>query len=116
MRRVTQIHVGSVSVMAHRRQLKVCKECLDWSLPNVVIRRLEDDGLPDLEAVVTAEDCEEELDDNRGTGKPTPKGEIRKTMNRKRKLPSMADPEAEGLRRSKRTRKKNLDNEFLYKF
>lgn len=113
---VFQIHVGNVAIMAHRSQLKRSKECPVWSLPNVIIRRLRDDELEGLEVgeSTNVDEVMDEMqtDNDHEPVDTTPKGG---THSRKRKMPDTGT-DAEGLRRSKRSRKTKRDKEYCYEF
>lgn len=98
--------------MAHRSQLKRCKADLEWSLPNVVLRKLRDDELTDQELEGTTRVDEKRIDDDPGLSETTPKGGVR---SKKRKLPTQ-ETGFEGVRRSKRTKKEKRDVEYCYGF
>lgn len=97
-----QIRIGSANVMAHRTQIKICKDT-SWQRPNVLI------NLGGAESVSNEEQGASTVQQNESRDKPKelPRG------SKKRKHP-VSEDEATEPRRSKRERKTNKSDDYFY--
>lgn len=100
--RIQLIRIGSANVMAHRTQIKICKDT-SWQRPNVLI------NLGGAESVSNEEQGASTVQQNESRDKPKelPRG------SKKRKHP-VSEDEATEPRRSKRERKTNKSDDYFY--